>query len=320
MALRGDPSIPELTRRKISAAAEALGYRRSPLVAALMSLQRRRRPLASTTLTVAWIASHQPACAWRQVRSFRAMFTGAETQAAAMGFKLEEFNLGPDGLPPERLLQVLWTRRIQAALIAPLPQRQRELPFDISSLATIGVGASVRSPVIARVASDHFESAFRAVRECHALGYRRIGLILSEETSERLEHRWLGGFLTARERLDLRPAIPPLMTPETAALAAAMPPWLERHRPEVVIFGSDERELYSLVPPEVGLVSLSVDEADGELTGIDQNFPKLGKVAMEHLIARLYSSQLGALEEEQIHLVAGRWVPGRTARGPGVRR
>ena len=48
LALRRVPSIPAETRERVLAVAEKLGYRRNPLVAALMAdLRGRRRPAAA---------------------------------------------------------------------------------------------------------------------------------------------------------------------------------------------------------------------------------------------------------------------------------
>ena len=52
LALRNHPSIPEATRERVRQAAAELGYRRNPLVAALMMQLRQPRHRATATLAL----------------------------------------------------------------------------------------------------------------------------------------------------------------------------------------------------------------------------------------------------------------------------
>jgi DNA-binding LacI/PurR family transcriptional regulator len=94
MALRGDHTIPEATRKRIQAVANRLGYRTSPLVAALMSLQSRQRAASGATTAIAFLTSHPPENPWRRQVIYRSMFAGALASATELGYRLEEFNLG----------------------------------------------------------------------------------------------------------------------------------------------------------------------------------------------------------------------------------
>lgn len=317
MALRGDPSIPDATRERIIAAAQRLGYRTNPLVSALMSLQRRRRPLSQTAPVIAVLSAHPPSRPWHSIGAYRPMHEGMQQAAELLGVKLAAFPFGPEGLTAERLRQILHTRRIDAAIIAPLPHQQREIALDLSRLAVVGLGMSVRSPTIERVANDHFQSALLAMQRCHDLGYRRIGFLIAHETSDRLDHRWLSGILTGQHLLRLPAPIAPLIAPTRNDVIAAIPAWAKRQRPEVVILGSNEASIVEALPRDVAWVDLAVDDPTGFRTGIYQNGALLGRRAVELALARLQAGQFSPLEEEHLHLIAGRWVPGQTAPGPG---
>lgn len=319
MALRGDPTIPEKTRQHIAAVARELGYRTNPLVAALMSLQRRRRKTSAATTAIAFLTSHPPGNPWRQQETYRGMFAGAAARASELGWRLEEFDLGARGMTPARLRAILHARHIHAVVVAPLPYRATQIDFDFSALAVVGLGMSVHVPLIERITNDHFQSAALAVERCVALGYRRIGFVVSRETSNRLDNRWLGGCHYALEQQGLV-GLPPLMTDWTDELAAAMPGWLRAHRPDVVILGNSEASLAARIPPSIGVVDLAVARRDGEQTGIFQNFPLQGAIAVEHAIGKLQANAVGTLAEAQLHLIAGLWVPGATAPGPRRRR
>jgi DNA-binding LacI/PurR family transcriptional regulator len=320
MALRGDRSIPEATRERIREVAGKLGYRPSPLVAALMSRRRHGRAVSGATMVIAYLTSHPPENPWRQQEVYRSMFAGASARAAELGYRLEEFSLGAKGMTPGRLREILRTRQVHAVLVAPLPRGETRLDFDCSSFAVVGLGLSVQVPLIERISNHLFESAALAVARCAALGYRRIGFTVSHETSHRLGHYWLAGYRFALEQHGLRARLPPLITDLTDELAPAMPAWLRAHRPDVVILGNSEERLVVTLPPAIGVVDLSVERRDGARTGIFQNHRLLGAIAVEHLVGKLHAGILGPLCEARIHLVAGDWVPGASAPGPGRRR
>jgi LacI family transcriptional regulator len=313
MALRGDRSIPAITRRRIEQAALRLGYRPNPLVASLMSLHRQRRSAASLRTTIAFLSSHD----WRQYPSYQSMFAGAEERAAEVSCELEEFQLRASGMTPLRLRSILNARGIHAVIVAPLPSGERTLDFDFSSLIAVGMGMSQTAPLIERVANDHFQSAVLAVEKCLELGYRRPGLIVAESTSLRLGHRWLGGFNLALHKAGL-PAIPPLSPETIEEIPSQLPAWRRRHKPDVVLTGHGSAPLGKLerLPRSLGIVLLGTPSRDSAWSGIFQNFHLIGRVAAERAISRLYTNNFETLHEAHVHLVGGQWVPGLSAPGP----
>jgi DNA-binding LacI/PurR family transcriptional regulator len=285
-----------------------------------MSLRRRRRPSLRDTTAIAFLDSHATADPGNRHFSYRRMLSGARTRAADLGFRIEVFPLRRPGEGPAHVRSVLDVRHIRAAIAAPLPHGETHLDFDGRGLALVGLGLSVHSPLIDRVSVDLFRSACDAVTHCIARGYRRPGLVLSRETSERLEHRWLGGYRFALAQQGLDGPLPPLMPEKTEDLAAALPDWLRATRPDVVILGNAEPELPGLIPASHGVVSLSVEFADGEQTGIFEDHSLLGSIASELVIGRLQQNRLDLLDEARMYLFAGKWIEGRTAPGPRRRR
>lgn len=196
MALRNDPRIASATRRHIARVARKLGYRPNPLVAALMTTRRMHRVTEQHTV-LAYVTTLSESEPWSHHRGYLDFFAGAQRRATELGYKLEEFPLRAKGMTPRRYLQILRARNIHGLLVAPLPRNEKTIELDFSEVAVVGVGLSVVAPPIERVSNDHFQSAVLAVRQCRALGYRRVGFAVSRETSERLDHRWLSGFLLA---------------------------------------------------------------------------------------------------------------------------
>lgn len=320
MALRNDRSIPEATRRRIFAVAEKLGYRTNPLVSALMTSLHERR-LRQRHTVLAYVTTDPEFAPWRSYRMFIEMQEGARDRAAEMGYRLEEFALRAPGMTPKRFTQVLRTRGILGLLIAPLPHQERSIELELADFAVMGIDMSVASPSIERVSNDHFQSALLAFAECRKLGYRRIGLIVSQELSERLENRWLAAFHFAQSQLPPAQRVEPLLPPRTGDILAAMPAWCARERPDVIIMSELDPHGRYPVPPRVGLVSLSLEEPDlGRVAGIFQDNRRMGAIAIEHLVARLERCEFGPDDRGRVNLVAGRWLAGGSAPGRDLER
>lgn len=320
LALRNDPSIPPATRSRIFAAAQQLGYRTNPLVAALMTALHTRRTADRHTV-LAYVTSDPEFAPWRTYQMFLEMHEGARARAVDLGYRLQEFALCAPGMTPQRYTQMLQARGILGLLIAPLPHGEREIALDFSGFAVVGIDMSVASPKIERVSNDHFQSALLAMENCRRLGYRRIGYIISQELSVRLENRWLAALQMATAGCPARDRVRPLMPPLTEDIPQAIPAWYAQEKPEVVIMSELNPHGRYELPRKVGLVSLSLEEPSiGRVAGIFQDNRRMGGVAIEHLVARLERCEFGPDDRGRLHLLAGRWIDGGSAPGRNLER
>lgn len=320
LALAGHPSIPGATRERVRAAAEELGYRKNPLVAALMSVRRTGNATSIAKASLAFLTSHVAPDSWRKVATHRRFHAAASERALKRGFSLEEFSLADPAMRPERLAALLHARGIHGVLAAPLPGNQTTLSFNVTNFAVVGLGTSVKTPSIDRVADDHFYGAQLAFEHCLALGYRRIGLALAANISHRLEHRWWSGFLVAQQHVSARDRSPALMPETREQIPLLLNPWILRHRLDAVIFSHRTPAEMSRAPVAVGLVSLSVHEATGTIAGIKQNEHQVGEEAVDLLIAKLHDWNTGEAASPRLLLVRGMWIDGLSAPGAGRKR
>ncbi|MBI2497319.1 MAG: LacI family DNA-binding transcriptional regulator [Opitutae bacterium] len=316
LALRNDRSIPATTRGRIYAAAEKLGYKTNPLISALMASIHARRVSRKHTV-LAYVTTDPQFAPWRSFRIFIEMQEGAKQRAAELGYQLEEFPLRAPGMTPRRYVQMLRARGILGLLVAPLPHGERTIELDFKDFAVVGIDMSVASPLIERVSNDHFQSALLAVQKCRELGYRRIGFVMSRHVSERLESRWLAGCMLAESSIPPRQRVRTLMPETTDDIVGALPGWYARENPDVIVMSELNPRGHYHIPPKVGMVSLSLEEPIGTITGIFQDNRRMGAIAIEHLVARLERCEFGPEVRARLHLLAGQWVPGRTAPGPG---
>lgn len=320
LALRNDRSIPPATRSRIFAAAEKLGYKTNPLVSALMTSLHTRRT-KQRHLVLAYVTTDPEVAPWRSYEMFIELHEGAATRAEELGYKLEEFALRAPGMTPKRYVQMLQARGIIGMLIAPLPLGEHTIELDFTDFAVVGIDMSVARPSIERVSNDHFQSALLAIRECQALGYRRIGFIVSRQLNERLGHRWISAFHLAQADLPADRRVTPLMPPGTDDILPALPAWYEREKPDVVIMSELNPHGHYPLPAEVGMVSLSLEEQSlGEVAGIFQDNRRLGAIAIEHLVARLERCEFSTDDRGRLHMLAGKWMAGKSAPGIGQPR
>ena len=320
LALQGHPSLPTATRDRILAVARRLGYRKNPLVAALMSVRRTGADQSANRAPLAFLTAHTPPDSWRQVATHRRFHAAACARAAELGFRLDEFSLGDPGLRPERVRAVLQARGIHGLLVAPLPGEYTRLDFDVADFAVVGLGLSVHEPGIDRVADDHFHAAELAVERCRTLGYRRIGLALAANISRRLEHRWWSGALVAQQALRPRARIPALMPETRDEIPPLLGAWIARHGVDAVVFAMSDAEWMARAPAAVGLVSLSVHDGSGKIAGIRQNERRVAEDAVDLLVSKLHHWHSGASVAPRLQLVRGDWSDGLSAPGAGRHR
>ncbi len=310
---RGSPALAA----RVSAAITQLGYARDPLHAALLSFRRANATRPKHT-TIAFLTVTAPNATWRNFLSHQQMFEGAAARAVGIGYSLEEFSITP-GMSPRRLKSILLTRGIHAIIVAPVPDGCGPADFDFTEFSSVGLGFSFGWPPVERVSNDHFQSMVLAMRECRALGYRRIGLIVSRAVSERLGNRWLAGYLLAQAGYPARERLEPLMPDSAAGITKALPRWLKQQKPDVLIYGNHEigESLAHLVEPKTGLVNLHVRSVDGPESGIYQASAEVGARAIDAVVSQLHHSIVGLVPNPSQHLIPGRWVAGQTTPGPG---
>lgn len=320
LAFRRHPSIPEATRERLIKISGEMGYRPNPLVSALMGQIRHRRTRLHGE-TIAYVTSHPSKNSWRQYAALREMFAGAEEKADELGFRIEEFDLGAEDMTAIRLKGILMARGIRGMVIAPLPDGQTDFPLELSEFAVVSLGRSIKTPLLERIANDHFQSMQLAFAECLRHGYKRIGFVAGRAFSERLEGYWLGAYLHEREKLPVRRRLKPLLLEEwklpSEERMKALRTWALRERPDAVIspLGAAQEEwlpLLASLPSRPGVASLTLPSSSGPCAGIFQDVRRFGKIAVERVVSRLYHNDFGSLDRIQNIMLHGSWCNGES--------
>ena len=318
----GKPSIPVRTRDAVLEVAAQMGYRPHPYVSALMQIRRSRRTASRQRPTLAFITAFETDDGWKKTPSplVRLLFAGAAERAEARGYQLSHYWLYREGMTNQRFSEMLRHRGIRGVFLTPLPRLGMQINLTWSYFSVVAHGLSIAHPVFHRTSNDHYQSVVLAMSECRRLGYRRPGFVMDEPLSQRLERRWEAAFALHRLKLGFSRAVPSLLYQQWDPHEVSR--WIKRHQPDVVIALVTEEHLRQLAdcgvraPRDVGIVSLSVHELGGRLSGIHQNAALMGAVATDKLIDLVERNETGVPQHPVTLTIEGRWNPGGTVRAP----
>ena len=311
LALRNHPRISDATKEKVRDAAERLGYRRHPMLSALMANLNQSR---SSTAAVPLAALYTHESSMIESNSYhRKIWEGMDRRASELGFKLERFYLEQKKMTGKRMTQILTTRGISGIIIPPLLRAGGHLSIDWDEFSVMAIGYSMLSPNMHRVCPDQYRGIRMALRELKHLGYKRPGLLLNKQSDLRTIHLWSSGFYGFEHAQKNRGIIPVLECEDVQEKELFR--WYNKYSPDVIISSdmnvSDPLQQGGLkVPDDVGLVTLSRWEQGIGIAGVDQNAAALGAASVEQLVQLMYYNERGVPEMPRVVQIPSLWGEG----------
>jgi len=312
LALRGDPSIPEKTRKRIEKIAKLLGYSPDPLLTALASYRSQNRP-ASYHANIGWLTS-SPHAGKMGLGDFHLYYKGAEARAKQLGYVLDEVNLLGDHKDYKWLQRLLSARNITGLVLAPSHTTGAAFGFDLSHYSAVRIGYSYRSPILHTVANSQFRTVLIAMQKVAALGYRRIACILTEDLDERTSWQFLGGYLAGQHLVPRKDWIPPFYTAPMVDPTQAFYEWVLKNRVECFIAPGYNILYQNLVQRglKIGYADTQVLEDDKFFGGIHQNSRQVGVAAIDLLVSMMHRNDIGIPPIPSQLLIEGSWREGKT--------
>ena len=311
LALRDHPRLSDATKQKVREMAQTLGYRRHPMLSALMAnLHQSRQMTSAMPLAAVYTHSAEQIAA----NTFHSeVWAGMEKRARQLGFKLDRFFIGPGKMTAKRLVGVLGARGISGMVVPPLLKSGWRLKLEWNEFSAIAIGYSMLHPNLHRICPDQYSSIRIALREVRHLGYQRPGLALNLKSDQRAMHLWSSGFYG--HEIARKPAsfIPVFECNEFSP--AELLAWYRKHKPDVII-GSDPTILKPMqkaglkYPGDVGLVLLAGTGDQPDLAGIDQNASSIGAAAVERLVELMYYNERGVPATARVTLIPSLWHEG----------
>jgi len=318
LALRNHPDIPEETRRRIRELALEIGYHPDPVLDAFNANRLSHQPLRSAP-AIAYIGDLTPRPSCADSTAPQETYLGARETAERLGFVLDRLFVGPGGLPPARLNQILEARNIDCAIVASFSPGFAELALNWPRLVALKIESFHVRPALDVIAVDHFQAARLAVARLRGFGYLRIGLVLPAGEDARLQQLTRSGYLIElAQSPDLPPLAPLDLVPGPAAVAAQLAPWLAAQQPDAVI-GLTGELLDHLVRAHPtgdtpGFAALDLAGAADSVAGIVCNHRLVGHSAVELLAARRRINQRGLPAETSVTFLPVAWRKAPSAR------
>jgi LacI family transcriptional regulator len=309
--LRNDPTIPQGRCMEIQQAANRLGYRPHPLVATLMSQMHHHRR-RSDPHHIAWI-DLWPDGGEQCIDAINTapILSGARERAHDLGYGIDVYQAGRDGLTPESLHRILTTRGQWGVIFPPVPAAAGKFPLDLRGLTGVTIGTSLHEPVMHRVSPNHFQGCGLAFERLRAKGFRRIGLALTKAMNERVEGRWLGSFHASQQSLPKRNQVSPLLVGKGDHDGIAK--WLRRENPDAVLVaenldwpGSARSKEPKPAKPFIAWLMLQAGSAGG--VGLNLCQEQLGRVAVEMVVAQIHRNERGSPAIPHSVLIDAVWV------------
>ncbi len=311
LALKNSPSIPLLTRQRIQATAEELGYR--PNVGARNLALLRTEKMGGNNLPIAWINQEPQRNHWKTDDEARPYFESAQRRAAELGYHLEEIWTREPGMTVARVVQIIQARGIEG-VIFPV---HRSFDFALlgptwNEFALVGLNDHRLAEWIDVVCPDHYRNADTIFRQIRRLAVGRTGLLLTTQfdaASSGLVHSC---FL--RHQGDLAPAdrIPVcFLAEDETAKTAAFDEWFREYRPEVVVSAEPELVNYARA---AGIPALWVGlnaAAPVFDAGVEESAADVAGAAIDCVAEKMRRFEKGTREATRLHLIKSAWFEPR---------
>jgi DNA-binding LacI/PurR family transcriptional regulator len=305
-------------REQVQRVAKEMGYVRDPHLAGLAAY-RRSNVKPEIRSSIAWINHWEQPEQLRKQREFDLYWCGAVEAAKKFGYRLEEIRW-PAKVSARRFEQILLARGIRGVLIPPHATPPDWGDLDWKKFSIIRFGMSVPAPDSHLVTSDQLRAVIMAVKKISEYGYRRIGLVVSEDYDRLLGGNFVGGFASARQFFNL-PNLPPLLTSRAeyrdapAKAQKALQLWLKKNRPDAIITVTTDilpmlKTLKYRIPQDVAVAGTSVDVPVD--AGIDQHSEAIGRTAVEMLVSQINLNERGEPADPHRVLVESRWRDGKS--------
>lgn len=310
--LNGSQHVKPETARKVETALEQLGYRRNPMVQALMSQVRRQRVRLASNL--AWLEEVRQNEPRERIKLLR---DSAQARAHSLGFGFEVIYYEQGELSAQRLDSMLQARGVNGVIIAPINQPGAELDFPWHNYAAATIGRSLVTPQISYVMM-HFQHAMeRVLTEVRERGYRRVGLMIGNNADSRNEHLLLMAFLHHNYYTDESNRLDPLWL--DGKQPCDVKEWIDSHQPDAIIgsYIHDWNLLKQLdlrTPEDVGFAALSTRENQPDVSGMLAPVDAMSAGVVDMVVAQIQRNECGLPAIPKCVLIEGKWQEGQTLR------
>jgi LacI family transcriptional regulator len=313
-AIRNRPGVSDETRARILECARQLNYQPDSRVNSWLATVRDTKK--KELLPIAWLNIDGRRDIWQTQRYLAPYYDGASRRCEELGYRLELFSLENE-MTSKRLGQILYHRNIQGVIIAP-PQRQHiiHLRLNWQHFAAISFEKALVVPHLFQVAQDSYYNLMLALKMLRRFGYRRIGLLLDQQSDRRSYHACQAAYQYFQMNIAPEERVP-IFISKVAGLPKELRSWMRKYRIDAVAGRNDHlvegvRSFGYRVPEEVGVVHLSLDGDCEDWAGIWSRKDEIGATTVDLLVGLMQNNQFGLPKVARETLLRGIWHPGNT--------
>jgi DNA-binding LacI/PurR family transcriptional regulator len=308
--LNGTSPVKPATKLKVEAAVKAVGYRRNPMVQALMSQVRHKR--VQLISNIAWLeivseCGHSP--------SVQLLRNAARVRAESLGYGFDVIYQQEGQYTLGRLNGILDARGVRGVVLAPVVDSEFGIIFPWDRYAVGTIGRSVAQPGLSYVMM-HFQHAMQSVlHEVNARGYSRVAYLVTRSGDLRTEHLPLMAFYYYNAQCSSESRIEPLWCEDLSQ--EEFMDWYALHRPDIIISNYSEnlnflRKCGLKVPEQVAYVSLSSRSELPAVSGIRVPVTAMAAAAVDLVAAQIQRNEIGLPASAKAILIEGDWWEGST--------
>ena len=313
--LRNYPNHNPETRERVLKVAEEIGYKRNPLVAALMAQVRGRKatPFRPSIALIRCVSEDQPNHAFANY-----LRQGLIDEATFNGFDTEVFNINAY-VTFERMMKVMEARGFHCLVMEPMLHSIDGLPVNLDKFATINTTSSTTTPpAFDHVTVDQHSVMSLAILKLKSKGYNRYGFVTEGQAELLMQNRRIATYLLSQMDLRKDQKIPVhFRNGNDAKSLNQLKLWMDKYKPEVVISSRpDTLETLNLLgyqaPKDFGFICLNLHEPNESMAGINPNWYNVGAIAAKQVIQLLIENNLGPPTQPKITFLQPSWYDGDT--------
>ncbi|MGE9290904.1 MAG: LacI family DNA-binding transcriptional regulator, partial [Puniceicoccales bacterium] len=243
----------------------------------------------------------------------------AKEKARQMGYDLIEYNLRDSGSSMAHFKSVWWNSGIKGVLVGPFAESGADLGEGWEQFVVVEYGYSVSRPNFTRAVLDHYHNMLMHLQALRDRGYQRIGLMLTEELSDRTHGILHSAYLYEQVR---RGGDGIALQSEELGDAHSIRSWIEGNALDAVIAHERQYELMResglRIPGDVGFSVLGwkgyAPETPAFFAGINTKPELLAENAVSFLVSQIHEHAYGIPVTPKSIMVAGEFHEGSTLR------
>lgn len=318
-AIRDDPTIPKETRNRVKELARKMGYQVNNQASQLASLRAQNSSAFKEEIAII-IGFPQQYPLNDQLPEYRQIIEGINEKASQLGYSHKVFWYYDSKLSGQALFNTLKSRNINGLLLLAIAEEEIKFPLDSFTCTNIIPSSNIITDTLQfpTITLDQSSSMRYALKQCLQLGYKRIGIVISElyhkRTQEILPH--VVDVFSQQNSIISVPKL--ILQNETSqnTKREQLKNWLTQNKPELIIhyvnIASLLKDLGYSSPQDIGTCSLRVMAP--EESGLIIPYKQIGNYAAQAIINQLHNNQRGAPETNSKICIQQPWQPGKTLR------